>query len=369
MMFRRSYCLILAACLLLVAGGCTREAPMGADGFITLNFGTGDADTKATGNAADGGKIVVDGSGNPDLIIAIVNSSNAIVAWYPEGFETVPLGNGYSSEVTSSHTASTPADNSTITISGPGKGTYTVYVVANTNAAGLTAARTSLAAATTLSGLEAVKLSVTGDDSPGFGSMPLSAKGTLSVNASGSGQIDLTLLRVVAKVGLTFENKTGDDGLKLYNCSVTLYKMNPSQGYLFPMGTDYVSGFDRNLGLSGETNPIEIGNNESVSLPAQLVFPSTAPAQEKGRRYLCDISFRTVKAGKTYDSADADTYDNHSYTKLPVHDSRSADIQAIERNKRYNIMTRINKRAEDYEVSFNFEVCTWNEVTQSIEFD
>ena len=348
MMRLRSYGFVLGCLLALCA--CSREEPAG-NGCITIGFSAQAPETKASGNAADGGKIVVDGSGNPDLIIALVNSSDNIVAWYPHEFGTT--GNTYTA-THGDHTASTPADASTITISGPGSGTYTVYAVANT--AGLDATRTSLAAATTLTQLEAITLSVAGDAQPSFTNMPLSAKGTLSVNASGSGQVDLALLRVVAKVNLTFENKTGA-ALNLYDCSVTLYAMNPSAGYLFPRENDMVKNVSRNLLLSG-SSPLAIADNAQTPLTPKLVFPSTAPDQTVGRRYLCDISFKTSAGGETL-----------SFTGLPVHDSRSADIQAVERNKSMNIRTVISKKQTEYEVSFNFEVCTWEEVTQNIEFD
>lgn len=351
MMRFRSYGFLLG-CLLLGAS-CTHEDPV-AQGCITLTFGTGMAETKASGGASDGGKIVVDGSGDPDLIIALVNSSDQIVAWYPHEFGTT--GNTYTA-TPGSHTASTDADESTITISGPGKGTYTVYAVANSAAAGLTSVRTALASVTTLTQLEAITLSVA-EGQPSYPSgMPLSAKGTLSVNASGSGQVDLSLLRVVAKVNLTFENKTGD-ALNLYECTVTLKKMNPSQGYLFHRGKDMVTGFDRNLILSGSGESIGIANNGLTPLTAKLVFPSTAPTQAIGRRYLCDIRFKTAPEGEYY-----------TFTDLPVHNSRSEDIPAIERNKSVNIRTTISKKVTDYEVSFNFEVLAWESITQSIEFN
>jgi hypothetical protein len=350
MMHFRSYGFLLG-CLLLAAS-CTHEEPV-VDGCITFTFRTETPETKASGDAADGGKIVVDELGNPDLIIALVNSSNQIVAWYPKDFG--PTGNDYTA-THESHTPSTDADESIITISGPGKGTYSVYAVANSSAAGLTSARESLAAATTLSHLKAVILSVT-EGQPSYASMPLSAKGTLHVNASGSGQVDLNLLRVVAKVDLTFENKTGV-ALNLYDCTVTLKAMNPSQGYLFHRESDKVTGYDRNLTLSGSSNPIEIAPNGLSPLAPKLVFPSIAPAQLMGRRYLCDISFKTSSDGEVY-----------SFENLPVHNSRSEDIPAIERNKSVSIRTVISKKKTDYEVSFNFDVFPWEKITQNIEFN
>ena len=78
-----------------------------------------------------------------------------------------------------------------------------------------------------------------------------------------------------------------------------------------------------------------------------LVFPSKAPAHRPGYRYLCTIRF-TV-GGEEYE-----------FTDLPVHDRRSADIQAVSRNQHLMIETRIGKKIEDkFLVSFHFEVNDW----------
>lgn len=367
MMTFRSYCTLFAGILLLAVGSCAqKEQVFVPEGHITMTFSTEDPATKVvtpgTGDANDGGKIVVDANGKPDLIIAVVNSSNTIIAWYPENFGAVPGGTTYTA-TESTLTASSPVDETTITISGPGRGSYTVYAVANSS--GQTTLRTSIASQTTLAGLEAVTISAAGE--PSFTPMLLSAKGSLSVNASGSGQVYLPLLRVVGKVSYSFRNETGDE-LQLYACSVTLKDMNPSQGYLFTREIDFVTGVDRDLVIT-EDSPDPIDNNSTLTLSPKFVFPSTAPAQLIGNRYLCDITFRTLKGEGPYNDADPSTYDSHSYTDVPIHDSRSADIKAVERNKRLNIVSRISKRAEEYVASFNFELLPWVEVSQSIEFN
>lgn len=363
----RSYWTLFAGILLLAAGSCAqKEQVFIPEGHITMTFSTEDPETKVitpgTGDVNDGGKIVVDANGKPDLIIAVVNNSNTIIAWYPESFGAVPGGTTYSA-TESTLTASTPVDETTITISGPERGSYTVYAVANSS--GQTDLRTSIASQTTLAGLEAVTISAAGE--PSFTPMLLSAKGSLSVNASGGGQVSLPLLRVVGKVSYSFRNETGDE-LQLYACSVTIKNMNPSQGYLFARENDFVSGVDRDLVIS-DNSPAPIANNSTLTLTPKFVFPSTAPAQLIGYRYLCDITFRTLAGEDPYDPDDPDTYVTHSYTDVPIHDSRSADIKAVERNKRLIIVSRISKRAEEYVASFNFELLPWVEVSQSIEFN
>ena len=367
MMTFRSYWTLFAGILLLAAGACAqKEQVFVPEGHITMTFSTEDPATKVvtpgTGDANDGGKIVVDANGKSDLIIAVVNSSNTIIAWYPEDFGDVPRGTTYTA-TESTLTASSPVDETTITISGPGRGSYTVYAVANSSRQ--TDLRTSIASQTTLAGLEAVTISAAGE--PSFTPMLLSAKGSLSVNASGSGQVFLPLLRVVGKVSYSFRNETGEE-LQLYACSVTLKDMNPSQGYLFTREIDFVTDVDRDLEIT-EDSPDPIANNSTLTLSPKFVFPSTAPAQLIGYRYLCDITFRTLAGEEPYNPNDPDTYVAHSYTDVPIHDSRSADIKAVERNKRLNIVSRISRRAEEYVASFNFELLPWEEVSQSIHFD
>jgi len=248
-----------------------------------------------------------------------------------------------------------------------------VFAVANT--AGLSAVGSpALSSATTLSDLEDLVLVASGDIS--FSTcMPLSAWGTLTVNSSGNGQIDLELKRVVARASLTFKNQTGEE-LKLYACSITIHDMNPSRGYLFSRSTDYVSGYDGDLEFNGESpyitvpviDPEDPSSVNTYTLPSKLVFPSVAPAQSLGNRYLCDISFRIAKEGMTYDAGTPATYTQHDYTDLPVHDHRSSDIQLLARNQDLKIETRINKRGEEHDISFNFEVLCWTDVLDEFVF-
>lgn len=371
---KKACSILLAAMALFSGASCTLETPDN-HGHISLTLSTGMLQTKAgNGNVADGGGIAVDEYGEPDIVIAIVDRNNNIVAWYPEGYGAV-AGGDYSSDCSTDHPASTPVTETTILFNGPTRGTYTVFAVANT--AGLLAVGSpALSSAATLSDLQNLVLSVV-SGTPTFNSaMPLSATGTLTVTGESgreAGQIDLSLKRVVARVSLTFKNLT-ENALTLHNCTVTLHAMNPSRGFLFEQATDYVSGYDRDLDWPASEITVPVINPEdpesvnTSSLVSKLVFPSVAPLHQMGRRYLCDISFRIVKSGQTYDSNDSDTYDDHSFTNLPVHDRRSADILALSRNQDLQIETTISKKIDDDDISFNFEVTGWDKLDEFVVF-
>lgn len=358
----KSIILLLA---ILSAVSCDREAPP-VNGRIAISFSTSAIVTKAgNGVVADGGGIAFD-AGVPDIVVALADRNGDIVAWYPSDYPDTPPA-GFTSELVSGASATT----SSIYISGPGRGTYTAFAVANHT--GLSdAAQDDLKAASTLSDLESIELEAEGTPAvPTFynSRMPISAKGSLSVNLSGNGQVDLNLLRPVAKVEVYFIDQTdGDAPLTLYNCSVTVHDMNPTKGYLFPADPDSGSGSLDDLEFSG--NGLELSPNPSTAtLSGKMVFPSTAPVQSLGNRYYCDIAFRVEKAGETYDPGDTDTYTQYEYTDLPVHDYRSADLQYLRRNQLLKISTRITKRGSEHDVSFWFQVDSWEERSETIEFD
>ena len=384
----RIYPAALLAALLLVWSSCEEKEPLDSvHGRVEVSINTGELITKAaSGLPADGGGIIVDGSGNPDLMIAIANSSGDLVAWYPDNFFNTSMSNDYSSEC---NTALTDATTSTVFFTGllRANGPYTVFAVANT--AGLPAGMlTSLKACTTASQMDALQLSVASGQ-PAFedGShnecMPITAKGTLNVLASGNGQVDLQLLRPVSRISVTFKNETGDD-LEVHACKVIIGDydssnltwsgaINPSRGYLFQQATDEVSGYGRYLEMDA---PVNAGNDKLVfdaqnksTLGTVQVFPSVAPSRQVGSRYLCTISFRITKSGETYDSGNASTYDPYSFPDLPVHDSRSADIPYLRRNQHLKIETRITKRASLHDYSFNFEVQDWDPRYNYMTFD
>ena len=374
---KKLYSAILATLAIVSGVSCARKEEPERRGRITLELSTVALETKAVtpgdGNLADGGGIAVNGSGEPDIVIAIVDKNDDIVAWYPENYGAVPAGTTYDSSCLTPHTASTPTTESIINISGPEKGTYKVFAAANTT--GLSAVGSpSLSSATTLSDLRNLVLTAGGDIT--FSTcMPLSAWGTLVVNSSGNGQIDLELKRVVARASITFKNQT-EGALNLYACSITIHDMNPSRGYLFSGSPDYVSGYDRDLVFNGDSpyltvpviDPEVPSSVNTYTLPSKLVFPSVAPAQSQGNRYLCDISFRIAKENMTYDAGNSATYTQHDYYDLPVHDHRSADILLLARNQDLKIETRINKRGEEHDISFNFEVVCWTDVLDEFVF-
>lgn len=329
--------------LALVAGVSCTEKDLQRESSVTLTFSTGDVISRAgDGNASDGGGIVLDGSGNPDLFIAIANYSGTIVARY--------LG-------ADSATAELVSSSSTlISVRFKGisnSGDYSVYAVANTSggvwgAPSSSSAWESITTATELDNLQFSAL--TGSDLPTVTDrMPLSAKGTLHVNEGLNGQAELELLRCVAKVGFKFKNETGE-ALELTGCNVTLKEINPTQGYLFPRAND-AAGTIRNLVLINST--LSLADGVLTSLYGNLlVFPSIAPERAVGSRYYCDISFTVGGTPKTF-------------TDLPVHDRQSQDILALGRNQYLQIETRINKGMD---ISFNFEVLDWREKEEVIIF-
>ena len=383
----RIYPATLLAALLLVWSSCDEKEPHGSvQGRVEVSITTGGLSTKApSGDPADGGGIIVDGtSGEPDLMIAIANSGGDLVAWYPDDFFNASMSNSYTSECNTSLTDETT---STVFFTGliRANGPYTVFAVANT--AGLPAGvLTSLKACTTASQMDALQLSVDSGQ-PAFedGShnecMPITAKGTLNVLASGNGQVDLQLLRPVARISVTFKNETGDADLEVHACKVIIgdYNsswsgaINPSRGYLFQHSPDEVSGYGRHLEIDA---PVNAGNDKLVfdaqnksTLGTVQVFPSVAPARQVGSRYLCTISFRITKSEQTYNSGNAATYDEYSFPDLPVHDSRSSDILYLRRNQHLKIETRITKQASLHDYSFNFEVQDWDPKNNYMTFD
>ena len=350
----RAHIVLLALLPVMIGSGCRREESVSPDGRLTFTFHTGEPMTRAVGDgvASDGGGIAVVAD-EPDIIIALANSSGNIVAWYPP-----EVGDLYPSECSSSS-----ATGATISFESPAKGTYSVYAVANTHWLNTSSTNPKLSAtiklATTVSGSEALYLERTSQLSfTASYPMPLSAKGTVTANARGTGQVSLELKRVVARVGLSFNNNT-EESLTLSNCSVTLHTMNPIKGYLFTRNTDYYtrgnSDADDLVLCSGENIVIP---GDSYDLTPKLVFPSIAPMQlEGGRMYFCDISFDIDEA-------------HYNNTNLPVQDlSTYESILALSRNQDLTILTEINKRGQDNDISFNFSVTTWTNKTESITFN
>ena len=339
-MHRKALILLLA---IWSMAACTPQAL--PEGTLRLVFATGEPQTKADtgdGNVADGGGIFIDGN-IPDLVILIANSSGNIVATYPGGtgeLEGSPLPNSVS-----------------ISFKGLGQGDYTVYAFGNTEGfwsmkSGGSAV-TSLTALTTASQVEALQFQPEASDVDSHNCLkvlknrlPLSAKGTVTLGASGNGKIELPLLRCVAKVTARFENQFGSD-LTLYHFSNTMKKMRPTAGNVAPHVNDFpVDPADASDLTSGETT-LSISDGEAYE-EFWYVFPSIGP-------YTCDVQFSQTDGG-----------DLLQYLNLPIHDDHARNITKLDRNQHLTITTRISAGKK---VSFNFEVSDWDEKTESITFN
>ena len=339
-MHRKALILLLA---IWSMAACTPQAL--PEGTLRLVFETGAPQTKADtgdGNVADGGGIFIDGN-TPDLVILIANSSGNIVATYPGGtgeLEGSPLPNSVS-----------------ISFKGLGQGDYTVYAFGNTE--GFWSMKSggsdvsNLTALTTASQVEALQFQPEASDVDSHtclkvlqNRLPLSAKGTVTLGASGNGKIELPLLRCVAKVTARFENQFGSD-LTLYHFSNTMKKMRPTAGYVAPHVNDFpVDPADASDLTSGETT-LSISDGEAYE-EFWYVFPSIGP-------YTCDVQFSQTDGG-----------DLLQYLNLPIHDDHARSITKLDRNQHLTITTRISAGKK---VSFNFEVSDWDEKTESITFN
>lgn len=324
---------------LLVWSGCTRT-PQPA-GSVTLNFITGELQTRAgDGVVSDGGGIAFDDD-MPDLKILLTNAAGDVIARYPD-----PSLSPASSLVSGTATGAS------VRFSGIPEGEYKVYAAANTGSS-LTVSGVNWTTIGTGTDLEALTFTaLEGSTPPSVDNrMPLSAMGTLSVNNVGNGQASLQLIRCVAKVEVTFKNLTGAE-LSLTDCSVTLNNINPTSGYLFrPEGED-MTGTRRDLALATAQSLAfdSTGDGQTRTVGPALVFPSVAPADPG--YYACNVSF-------TYGGTPM------SFSNLPVHDSKSQNILSLERNQYLKIEIRISNQAD---ISFNFEVCDWTPKTETIIF-
>lgn len=316
------------------------EQPVGT-GSIELILNVGEPLTRAVtpgdGNVADGGGIYRN-DGVPDLKIFILGGGN-IVARYP--------GTGSNLTFVSDTRA-------TVKFTGlVNNATYWVYAFANTGSDLTVDGSPDWNTIATKDALDAlVYTALPGDNLPSVGDrMPLSAKGTVSLNSSGSGSVELELLRSLAKVQISFKNLTGN-GLTLTNCNASITSINPTQGYVFQPSGDDLTGTRRTLTFPPQTLE-NIPAEETQSLDPLLVFPSIAEIQGGYRRYLCNISFSVGD-------------DSYSFSDLPVHNSLSQDITSLGRNQFLKIEARISIGQN---ISFNFEVANWEEKTEPVTFD
>lgn len=335
----------IAGCL-----SCTNKQQAPAQpGSVIISFSTAAPVTRAReigdGDVIDGGGIVIDGSGNPDLFIAIANYSGEVIATYT-GTDTEDAELVEDATATQMSVRFKKITNS---------GEYTVFALANTSGVtwGVPSASDWTTSLTTASAIDNLMFNDLGE----YGSlsvtdrMPLSAKGKLTISENLNGHVELEMLRCVAKVGFMFKNETGD-ALTLTNCHVGIEKINPTLGYLFPRdeGAD-AAGTARDIDLFSGNISIAVDQTTSM-YGMKLVFPSVAPERTVGSRYFCNISFEVNGDPKTF-------------TDLPIHDKMSRDIQALGRNQYLQITTRINKGLN---ISFNFEVIDWTPKQEEIIF-
>ena len=356
-MIKRGFISLCATLVLLVLGSCTQtEQPTGT---VTLDFSIGDVVTRATtpgdGNAADGGGIAFDG-GNPDLVILIENNSTHAISKRYLGANTV--------DAVATFVEDTKQKRLQVQFTGLSAGEYTVYAVANTGGGSVWLTSTyfdSIGASalnsktfTSLGG--ATRPTVTDR-------MPLSAKGSLTVQSTGNGSVSLELLRCVAKVTVKFKNVTGGT-LSLKDINFYISDMNPTWGYLIPpAGTDSPTS-------AGDFRPLEMSAAGPISIEDGTAIPGTYyvfPSQAQGGIYYCSASF-TWKLNE----GDEQTYENGYYATsdplkgLRVFDKNYEDIPALLRNQHLTIEIRIG---EGSDVSFNFIVGDWEPKTESVEFN
>lgn len=387
MMYRRLIWMLGMVLVLLAGAACSREQVPVADGNVTISFRVGDPDTKAVSpgdaNVADGGGVYcIQAPGpvlTPDLYIFICDwETGDVVKRYP-GDGAIIDSDWSEGNYTSTFLS--------VTFSFDGEGSYSVYALANVSGgdSNLTLpSSVELSAIDNASDLDELMISLASSSLDVGARMPLSAKGSLNVvkglnEGRYNGFVELQLLRCFQKAQISFKNLTGSE-LSLYNCQITFKDMNVQQGWLFPTSPDFVELGDENEdgkddnyrdyeSGAADVTGIAIDGEKTFFANPVLFLPSVAPEQtkpSKGRRYLCDISFRIPKAGKTYDSGDASTYDEKSFTNLPIHTPKSMDIKALERNQYLKIITTIS---EGINVSFNFKVNEWVEHKELVTFD
>ena len=342
--------------VLLGMGSCTRtEQPTGT---VTLDFSIGDVVTRATtpgdGNAADGGGIAFD-EGNPDLVILIENNSTHAISKRYLGANT--------DDAVATFVEDTKQKRLQVQFTGLSAGEYTVYAVANTG--GGSVWLTSDFSSITASALNSKTFtSLGGATRPTvIDRMPLSAKGSLTVQSTGNGSVSLELLRCVAKVTVKFKNVTGGK-LSLKDINFYISDMNPTWGYLIPpAGTDSPTS-------AGDFRPLEMSAAGPISIEDGTAIPGTYyvfSSQAQGGIYYCSASF-TWKLNE----GDEQTYENGYYATsdplkgLRVFDKNYEDIPALLRNQHLTIEIRIG---EGSDVSFNFIVGDWEPKIESVEFN
>ena len=367
-MIKRGFIWLCITLVLLVLGSCTQtEQPTGT---VTLTFTTGEIVTRATtpggGDPVDGGGIFFVDENTPDLFILIAKNDGSVVKRY---LGTNPT-DGQASFVEDKQKRLQVKFTGSFSA-----GEYTVYAVANTNNGEVWLPSTDFATIGA-SSLNALSFTSLGDGSarPTVSNrMPLSAKGSLTVQSSGNGSVSLELLRCVAKVTVKFKNVTGGT-LYLKDVNFYISDMNPKWGYLIPhSGTDYTT-------TPGDYRPLVMGPVFTSDSGTEIAVSGTEisgtyyvfPSQAQGGLYYCSAQFDW----KLNPESDWSRYKNGYYVDtsdpasptwgLRVFDKNFEDVSALLRNQHLTIETRIGKGSD---VSFNFIVGEWDPKTESVEFN
>lgn len=342
---------VLTIPVLLSGVSCTRQDLPGS-GVVTVSLSSGLPETRAiTADPKDGSAIFIDHTTTPpepDLTLLIFDAN---------GQKVVP---------TESKTESLAATDIRLTFSGIAPGEYTVYALANT--AGLWAMSGDYTSASiTRDQMEALyftALPTVPDPNSDTSRMPLTAKGMLSVNAAGDGDISLSLSRPVARVVFRFDNNSGYK-LKLDPFSAKFEKMAPTYGYLFQHNPDVPSGVAGfNYGdLTFHADGLEIAN-ESTYIQSALVYPGL-PGYPDTESYLCDISFTITKVNDGGIVLDPVSH-TFSFGDLRVHNNRGEDIKTLARNQQLTVTAKVSMGKM---LSFSFEVGDWTIHSETVTFD
>ena len=394
-------CLIYGLSVLLTLFSCSQEEKVDLrepGGTVSIRFATrGLQSTKATtpgnGVVADGGGLYIDGSGDPDLVILIVDNNTDspakgnIVITYPGANATKTSSSATESVIKFDFaTASLPAGNYMVYAFGNTGGLWTMTT---TNAAGndtIEISGSDLTDATKISKgsqLEALAFKpqsrvTIGWEDPGYAGewddgvaiensrLPVSAKAPLTVSSRMNGEARLELLRCVAKVTAKIINNM-DTPLSLYDYKHTVHNINPTSGYVIQHDDDYI-------GTAGNllANPPSKYSDSSLAIPIAAapsgsqeydfyVFPSQGPFR------IC-IQFTLNKGNTTppVDPGDPPLERTDPYNNLPGTNWRAEDILEVRRNQHLTVETRISQGVQ---VSFNFVVAEWEEHTESVTFD
>ena len=363
-MIKRGLISLCATLVLLVMGSCTRtEQPTGT---VTLTFTTGEIATRATtpgdGDPIDGGGIYYNGD-TPDLVI-LIEQNGTIVKRF--------LGTN-TADAIASFVPATKQKLLQVKFTGLDPGVYTVYAVANTDNGSVWFSPSKDFSTITASSLKDLKFSNQIDRPAVSDRMPLSAKGTLTVQSTRNGSVSLELLRSVAKVTVKFKNVTGGT-LTLKDVQFFITDMNPKCGYLIPQAsTDYTT-------TASDYRPLEMGPVFTSDSGTGIAISGTEltgpfyvfPSRAQGGLYYCSAKF-DWKLKKGENSELSGTYKNGYYADpsdptggLRVFDKNFEDIPVLLRNQHLTIEIRIG---EGSNVSFNFIVGDWEEKTESVEFN